>query len=40
MDVDNYMFLQTLILYNTDDPLGVVTEFQDNFPNPPIAATC
>lgn len=40
MDVENYIFLQTLVLYNTDDPLGVVTEFQDNFPNPSIAATC
>ena len=40
MDVDSYMFLQTMILYNADDPLGVVTEFQDNFPNPSIAATC
>ena len=40
MDVDNYMFLQTLVLYNTDDPLGVVSEFQDNFPNPSITATC
>ena len=40
MDVDNYMFLQTLILYNTDDPLGVVTEFQNNFPSPSLTATC
>ena len=40
MDVDNYMLLQTLVLYNTDDPLGIVTEFQDNFPNPSLSATC
>ena len=40
MDVDNYMFLQTLVLYNTDDPLGAVTEFRDNFPSPSIVATC
>ena len=40
MDVDNYMLLQTLVLYNTDDPIGIVTEFQDYFPNPPTAATC
>ena len=40
MDKDDYMFLQTLVLYNTDDPLGVVTEFQDNFPRPSITASC
>lgn len=40
MDVENYMFLQTLVLYNTDDPLGAVTEFQDTFPNPSVGITC
>lgn len=40
MDVDNYIFLQTLMLYNTDDPPGVVTKFYDNFSNPFITATC
>jgi len=40
MDVDSYMFLQTMILYYADDPLGVVTEFQDNFPRPSITASC
>jgi hypothetical protein len=39
MDVDNYMFLQTLVLYNTDDPLGVSNKFHDNFSNPFITAT-
>lgn len=40
MDVDSYMFLQTMVLYYADDPLGVVTEFQENFPRPSITASC
>jgi len=40
MDVDNYMFLQSLVLYNTDDPLDAVTEFQDSFPNSSLTAAC
>jgi hypothetical protein len=40
MDVDSYMFLQTMVLYYADDPLGVVTEFQDNFPRPSISVSC
>jgi len=40
MDVDSYMFLQTMVLYYADDPLGVVTEFQDNFPRPAITGSC
>ena len=40
MDVDSYMYLQTMVLYHADDPLRVVTEFQDNFPRPSITASC
>jgi hypothetical protein len=40
MDTDSYMFLQTMILYGADDPLGVVTEFQDDFPRSALSGTC
>jgi hypothetical protein len=40
MDVDSYMFLQTIILYNADDPLGIVTEFQDDFPQSTRVGSC
>ncbi len=40
MDVDGFMFLQTLVLYSADDPLGVVAEFQDNFSRPSMGGTC
>ncbi len=40
MDLESYMFLQTLVLYNADDPLGIVSEFQDEFPQASTAASC
>lgn len=32
MEEDAYMFLQTMLLYSSDDPLGVVAEFLEDFP--------
>jgi hypothetical protein len=32
MKPDSYMFLQTMILYATKDPLGVAEEFLEDFP--------
>lgn len=40
MDLESYMFLQTMVLYNAEDPLGIVSEFQDDFPNVSTAASC
>ena len=37
MDDESHMFLQTMILYEADDPLSVVTEFQDDFPDSPLS---
>jgi len=34
MPADSYRFLQTMILYSTDDPLGVSLEFLEDFPSP------
>lgn len=31
MEPDSYMFLQTMVLYSTDDPFGVAMEFLDDF---------
>ncbi len=33
MPTDSYKFLQTMILYSTDDPLGVSLEFLEDFPS-------
>ncbi len=38
MPTDSYKFLQTMILYSTDDPLGVSLEFLEDFPSPSQAA--
>ena len=38
MPADSYRFLQTMILYSTDDPLGVSLEFLEDFPSPSQAA--
>ena len=32
MEDDSYMFLQTMVLYSSDDPLGIVAEFLEDFP--------
>lgn len=40
MDLESYMFLQTMVLYNAVDPLGIVSEFQEEFPHAPTAASC
>jgi c-di-GMP-binding flagellar brake protein YcgR len=40
MDKESYMFLQTMLLYNVEDPLQIVTEFQDEFPQPSLIASC
>lgn len=40
MDKESYMFLQTLLLYHVDDPLTIVSEFQDEFSNTPLSASC
>ena len=40
MDKESYMFLQTILLYNVEDPLQIVTEFQDEFPQPSLVASC
>ena len=32
MPVDSYSFLQTMVLYSTDDPFGVSLEFLEDFP--------
>lgn len=39
MKPDSYMFLQTMILYATKDPLGVAEEFLEDFP-PGTMASC
>jgi hypothetical protein len=31
MEDDSYMFLQTMLLYSSDDPLGVVADFLEDF---------
>jgi hypothetical protein len=33
MEPDSMMFLQTMVLYSTDDPVGVALEFLDDFPS-------
>jgi len=33
MPTDSYKFLQTMILYSTDDPMGVSLEFLEDFPS-------
>jgi len=33
MTEDAYRFLQTMVLYYTDDPYGVATEFLEDFPD-------
>jgi len=40
MDKESYMFLQTVLLYHADDPLTIVSEFQDEFSNTPLSASC
>jgi len=32
MPLDSYSFLQTMVLYSTDDPYGVSLEFLEDFP--------
>ena len=32
MPLDSYKFLQTMVLYSTDDPYGVSLEFLEDFP--------
>lgn len=39
MEDDSYMFLQTMILYSSDDPLGVAEDFFENF-TPRSVSTC
>jgi len=34
MPEDSYRFLQTMVLYASDDPLGVSKEFLEDFPGP------
>jgi len=31
MEDDSFMFLQTMILYSSDDPIGVAEHFLENF---------
>ncbi len=38
MPTDSYKFLQTMILYSTDDPLGVSLEFLEDFQSLPRIA--
>ncbi len=38
MEPDSYMFLQTMILYSTENPLGVAEEFLEDFPPKPMAS--
>jgi hypothetical protein len=40
MDDDGHAYLQTMVLYNADDPLRVVGEFKDNYPDTFSAASC
>ena len=40
MDDDGHAFLQTMLLYHADDPLRVVSEFQDNYPRTTATASC
>ena len=40
MDKESYMFLQTVLLYHVDDPLSIAAEFQDEFSNTPLQASC
>lgn len=39
MEDDSYMFLQTMVLYSSDDPLGVAEDFFEDF-NPNSVSTC
>ena len=39
MEPDSYMFLQTMVLYATDDPYGVALEFLDDF-SAVVAGSC
>ena len=32
IDSDSYFYLQTIVLYNADNPLEVAEEFQEDFP--------
>lgn len=38
MKQDSYMFLQTMILYATRDPVSVAEEFLEDFPPTPLAS--
>lgn len=38
MEDDSYMFLQTMVLYSSDDPLGVAEDFIEDF-NPDSVST-
>lgn len=40
MDDESHMFLQTMILYDADDPLSVVSEFKDDFPSSSADMSC
>jgi len=39
MPLDSYKFLQTMVLYSTDDPYGVSLEFSEDFPAVPPAVS-
>jgi hypothetical protein len=39
MEDDSYMFLQTMVLYSSDDPLGVAEDFFEDF-TPNSVSTC
>lgn len=39
MEDDSYMFLQTMVLYSSDDPIGVAERFLENFV-PKSSASC
>lgn len=39
MEDDSFMFLQTMVLYSSDDPLGVAENFFENFV-PNSVSTC
>ncbi len=39
MEEDSFMFLQTMVLYSSDDPIGVAEHFLEDFVRKP-ASTC
>jgi hypothetical protein len=39
MEEDSFMFLQTMVLYSSDDPIGVAENFLEDFVQKP-ASTC